>query len=85
MRWCWVVLCTAIEDYGCITSHEQSTVPKYFAAAGKSDVIHLIVVCWALLFQFFGGEHIVHIRWLGWAGLSKVLGWNGLGSLRAAG
>ena len=61
---CWVVLWTTIEDYGCITSHAQSTAATYFLAAGKSDVIHLIVVCWALLFQFFGGEHIVHIRWL---------------------
>ena len=42
----------------------KAQLPKYFTAAGKSDVIHLIVVCWALLFQFFGGEHIVHIRWL---------------------
>ena len=64
VRWCWVVLCTTIEDYGCITSHAQSTAATYFLAAGKSDVIHLIVVCWALLFQSLGGEHIVHIRWL---------------------
>ena len=61
---CWVVLWTTIEDYGCITSHAQSTTTTYFTGAEKSDVIHLIVVCWALLFQSFGGEYIVHSRWL---------------------
>ena len=41
----------------------KAQLPKHFTAAGKSDVIHLIVVGWALLFQFFAGDHIVHIRW----------------------
>jgi len=60
---CWVVLWTPIEDYGCITSHAQSTAATYFTGAVKSDVVHLIVVCWAFLLQSFGAEQIVHIRW----------------------
>ena len=60
---CWVVLWTPIEDYGCITSHAQSTAATHFTFAVKSDVVHLIVVCWALLLQFFGTAQIVHTRW----------------------
>ena len=36
------------EDFGCITSHAQRTAATYFTGAVKSDVVHLIVVCWAL-------------------------------------
>ena len=60
---CWVVLWIPIEDYGCITSHAQSTAATHFTFAVKSDVVHLIVVCWALLLQSFGAEQIVHTRW----------------------
>ncbi len=56
-------LWTLIEDYGCITSHAQSTAATHFTFAVKSDVVHLIVVCWALLLQSFGAEQIVHTRW----------------------
>ena len=42
----------------------KAQLPKHVTAAGKLDVIHLIVVGWALLFQFFAGDHIVHIGWL---------------------
>ena len=45
---CWVVLWIPIEDYGCITSLAQSTAATHFIFAVKSDVVHLIVVCWAL-------------------------------------
>ncbi len=71
VRWCavfgaeqfWVVLWTTIEDYGCITSRAQSTAATHFTFAVKSDVVHLIVVCCALLLQSFGAEQIVHTRW----------------------
>ena len=51
---CWVVLWTPIEDFGSITSHAQSTAAAYFTGAVKSVIVHLIVVCWAFLFQSFG-------------------------------
>ena len=51
------------EDFGCITSHAQTTAAPYFTGAVKSDVVHFIVVCWALLLQSFGAEQIVHTRW----------------------
>ena len=35
---CWVVLWTTIEDYGCITSHAQSTAAAYLTGAVKSDL-----------------------------------------------
>ena len=53
---CWVVPWNPIEDFGCITSRAQSTAATYFIGAVKSDVVHFIVVCWALLFQSFGAE-----------------------------
>ena len=40
---CWGILWTPIEDFGCITSHAQSTAATYFTGAVKSDVVHLIV------------------------------------------
>ena len=52
-----------IEDFGCITSHAQSTAATYFTGAVKSDVVHLIVVCLAFLLQSFGAEQILHTRW----------------------
>ena len=52
-----------IEDFGSITSHAQSIAATYFTGAVKSDVVHLIVACWALLFLSFGDEEIVHTRW----------------------
>ena len=60
---CRVVLWTPNEEFGCITSHAQSTAATYFTGAVKSDVVHLIVVCWAFLLQSFGAEQIVHTRW----------------------
>ncbi len=60
---CWVVLWTLNEDFGCISSHAQSTAATYFTVAVKSDVVHLIMVCWALLLQSFGAEQIVRPRW----------------------
>ncbi len=60
---CWVVLWTPVEDSGCITSHAQSTAATHFTLTVKSDVVHLIVVCWALLLQSFVAERIVHTRW----------------------
>ena len=51
------------EDFGCITSHAQSTAATYFICAVRSDVVHLIVVCWAFLLQSFGAEQIGHTRW----------------------
>ena len=55
---CWVVLWTLIEDFGCIASHAQSTAATYFTVAVKSDVVHLIMVCWVLLLQSFGAAQI---------------------------
>ena len=60
---CWAVLWTPNEDFGCITLHAQSTAATYFTGAVKSDVVHLIVVCWAFLLQSFGAEQILHTRW----------------------
>ena len=59
---CWVILWTPNEDFGCITSHAQSTAATCFTGAVKSDVVHLIMVCWVLLLQSFGTEHIGHTR-----------------------
>ena len=61
---CWVVVWTPIEDFGSITSRAQSKAATYFIGAVKSDVVHIIVACWALLLQSFGAEQIVHNRWL---------------------
>ena len=51
------------EDFGCITSHAQSTVATYNTGAVSPDVVHLIVVCWAFLLQYLVAEQIVHTRW----------------------
>ena len=51
------------EDFGCITSHAQSTAATSFTCAVKSDSVHLIMVCWVLLLQSFGAEQIGHTRW----------------------
>ena len=48
---CWVGPWTPNEDFGCITSHAQSTAATYFAVAVKSDVVYLIMVCLVLLLQ----------------------------------
>ena len=56
---CWVVLWTLNEDFGCIASHAQSTAATYFTVAVKSDVVHLIMVCWVLLLQSFGADRLV--------------------------
>ena len=34
-----------------------------FHVSVKFDVVHLIVVCWALLLQSFGAAQIVHTWW----------------------
>ena len=57
------VLWIPVEDYGCITFHAQSTAAPHFILTVKSDVVHLIVVCWVLLLQSFVAERIVHTRW----------------------
>ena len=57
------VLWIPVEDYGCITFHAQSTAAPHFTLTVKSDVVHLIVVCWVLLLQSFVAERIVHTRW----------------------
>ena len=51
------------QDFGSSTSHAQSTTARCFIGAVKSDVVHLIMECWALLLQSFGVEQIVHTRW----------------------
>ena len=38
---CWVGPWTPHEDFGCITSHAQSTDATYFTGAVKYDVVHL--------------------------------------------
>ncbi len=53
-------LWTPNEDFGCITSHAQSTAAAYFAVAVKSDVVYLIMVCLVLLLQSFETEQIGH-------------------------
>ena len=53
---------TPNEDFGCITSHAQSTAATHVICAVTSDVVHRIVVCWALWLQFEDAEQIVHIR-----------------------
>ena len=40
-------------DFGCITSHAQSTVATYNTGAVSPDVVHLILLCWALAFRGF--------------------------------
>ena len=55
VRWCGGF-------FGSITSHAQSTACTYFIGAVKSDVVHRIVVCWALWLQSGEAEQIVHIR-----------------------
>ena len=59
---CWVVLWTPNEDFGCITSHAQSTAATHVICAVTSDVVHRIVVCWAVWLQFEDAEQIVHMR-----------------------
>ena len=44
---------TPSSDFGCITSHAQSTVATYNTGAVSPDVVHLIVLCWALVFRSF--------------------------------
>ena len=68
VRWCGVLgaeprVLGGPMDFGCGTSHAQSTAATYFTDAVKSDVVHLIVVCWAFLLKSFGAEQIVHTRW----------------------
>ena len=55
--------CLPREDCGSITSHAQSTAATHVICAVKSDVVHRIVVCWALWLQSGEAEQIVHIRW----------------------
>ena len=52
-----------IEDFGCISSHAQSTTNTYFSGAVNSDVAHVIMVCWAFLLQSFGAEQIGDTKW----------------------
>ena len=51
---CWVLLWIPNEDFGCITSHAQSTAATYFTGAVKSHVVYLFMVCRVLLLQSFG-------------------------------
>ncbi len=51
------------EDLGCVASHAQRTAATYFTGAVKSDVVHIVMVCWAFLLQSFRGEQIGHTRW----------------------
>ena len=52
-----------LQDFGSSTSRAQSTTATYFTGAVKSDVVDLIVVCWAFLLQSFGAEQIGDTRW----------------------
>ena len=60
---CWVVLWTPKQDFGCITSHAQRTAATYFIGSWKSEVVRIVVVCWAFLLQSFGVAQIAHTRW----------------------
>ena len=51
------------EDFGSITSHAQSSAATYFICSVRFVVVHLIVVCWALLLQSVGAEQIGQARW----------------------
>ena len=43
--------------------HGARPAATYFTCAVKSDVVHLIMVCWVFLLQSFGAEQIGHTRW----------------------
>ena len=60
---CLVVLWTPNEDFGCITSRAQSTAATCATGEVKSDVVHLIMVCWVFLLQLFGAAQIGHTKW----------------------
>ena len=84
VRWCWVVLCTTIEDYGCITSHDLSTAAQVFQALQglprPSMAFRWVALGWARL-------GLAGLRWaglrcagLGWVALGWArVGWAGLG------
>ena len=41
----------------------HSTAAKYFTSAVKSDVFHLIMVCWVFLLQLLGAAQSGHTKW----------------------
>ena len=64
--WCWPVLGGSVDLHWrlwlyCITCTKHSS--HAFHLSVKSDVVHFIVICWALLLPSLGSEQIVHTRW----------------------
>ena len=59
---CWVFCGPPLKTMA-VLHPMHSTAAPHFTLTVKSDVVHLIVVCWVLLLQSFVAERIVHTRW----------------------